>query len=80
MDSAGGLFAGLGLVGFVVVAVLLVIYILLPLKLWRMADRIKKVLAEAESQTATLRRIASAIEALASRPEVSVPDSQPKVG
>lgn len=73
------MFAGLVLVGFIIAAVLLLVYILLPLKLWRMADRIKKVLAEAESQTATLRRIATGVEALSSRPGVGVPETQSKV-
>lgn len=64
MNNSEGVLAGLGLIGSFLVIVLAVVYILLPLKLWRMADRIKKMTAQSEDQLATLRRIATGIESL----------------
>ena len=47
----------MGLVWAVLAALLIVIYILLPVKLWRMADRIKEIRAESRKQTNALEAL-----------------------
>lgn len=54
--------------------VLAVIYLLLPLKLWRMADRIKEMSKESYRQTLALERLYN----LASAARQSEPEDTPK--
>lgn len=57
MDAFGGT-----AVLFVPIIILLsIIYILLPFKLWRMADRIKKMGEESKKQTEILEKIAHSV-------------------
>lgn len=56
-------FATMGLVGTLVAIVLAVIYVLLPVKLWRMADRIKQMNDNSKKQTELLDAIQSQLSA-----------------
>lgn len=57
MDALGG--AAVLLVPIIIL--LSIIYILLPFKLWRMADRIKKIGEESKKQTEVLEKIARSV-------------------
>jgi competence protein ComGC len=56
-------FATMGLIGTLLAVVLAVIYILLPVKLWRMADRIKEINENSKKQTELLGAIQSQLSA-----------------
>jgi hypothetical protein len=53
--SMGDAVASIGALGTILVLILVIIWILLPLKLWRMAERHKDLLEETKLQNEILR-------------------------